>query len=212
MRVYVQRLRLEYEQTIKDLIQEHHEQQAGQDAKLTALRQELAQAFKKHADTTTPLRQKLEESLALHATTLEQLSRIHDDKLHCLELELQAAKAEQLGRADVADQEVQERYRLDLEDIKRTHQQEVEQLLKEHQEEVAAVNANFEVLKNQATEEYEVRFVQDENRCLRYRSEFWRLTLCLSSSFLGRVAETIRFGIGTDQCFACVSARRPKEH
>ncbi|KAF9983371.1 hypothetical protein BGZ75_005167 [Mortierella antarctica] len=155
LKARVERLRIEYEQTIKNLIQEHHEHQAGQDAKLTALRQELAQAFKIHADTTTPLRQKLDESLALHATTVDQLNRIHDDKLHCLELELHAAKAEQLGRADVADQEVQERYRLDLEDIKRTHQQEVEQLLNEHQEEVDAVNANFEVLKKQATEEYE---------------------------------------------------------
>ncbi len=98
----------------------------------------------------------MDESLALHATTLDQLNRIHDDKLHSLELELHAAQAEQMGRADVADQEVQERYRLDLEDIRQTHQKEVEQLLNEHQEEVDAVNANFEMLKKQATDEYEV--------------------------------------------------------
>jgi hypothetical protein len=135
-------------------MQKEQEKKAAQDEKRSSLHQGLEEAIQKH-DEVDALRQKLEETRALHDSTIKELNRIHDDKLHSLEQELNAVRQEKLSRSG-ANAQVQERYRQDLLQIKKTHEQEVAQLLREHQEEVGVLNAQFEEQKAKAVGEFEV--------------------------------------------------------
>lgn len=116
----------------------------------------LEQSIQKQREVNL-LRQKLEEAEALHETTIKELNRIHDDKLLSLEQELGAVRQEKLNRSGLNAQ-VQEKYRQDLVEIKKTHEQEVAQLLRDHQEEVGGIKAQFEGQKAKAVAEYEVRY------------------------------------------------------
>lgn len=116
----------------------------------------LEKSIEKHSEVDL-LRQKLEERKALHDTTIKELNRIHEDKLQSLEQEIRSVRQAKLNRSGLNAQ-VQEKYRQDLEGIKKTHEQEVAQLLREHQEEVDAVKAQFEGQKAKAIAEYEVRY------------------------------------------------------
>lgn len=135
-------------------MQKEDEKKAAKDAERSSLHQVLEKAIQKR-DEADLIRQKLEETKALHESTIKELNRIHDDKLHSLEQELNAVRQEKQSRSG-ANAQVQERYRQDLEQIKKTHAQEVAQLLKEHKEEVGALNAQFEEQKTKAVGEFEV--------------------------------------------------------
>ncbi|KAI7830399.1 hypothetical protein BC939DRAFT_281231 [Gamsiella multidivaricata] len=141
-------MRFEHELKAQELIKKGAENKAANDAELASLQQQLVAAVEKHNDVIV-LREKLEETKALHATTIEELNRIHDDKLQSLESELQMAKQQRLRGSNLSGH-VQ-----DLEEIMETHEQELTRLLKEHQQEIDAVNADFDNQKKQEVEEYE---------------------------------------------------------
>ena len=118
---------------------------------MAALHKELSEYTKKHEEVAE-LRQKLEESQALHSSTLEELNRIHEDKLQSLEIELQAARQERLG----AEDDIKDKYGQDLEVLRLSHQDELTQLLLDHGEEVDALKRLFEEKIEEAKEKVEV--------------------------------------------------------
>jgi hypothetical protein len=147
---------------VKELTQRQIERQTEQDTKLATIRQQLAEHIQRHEEIIR-LGQKLEESKELHSSSLEELNRIHDDKLQCLEMELQSYKQEDHLRPDQLagdKQQVEERYRLDLEEFKKNHQRDLEQLLAEHQDEVDAINAQLDKQLKEELHEHEVTACQ----------------------------------------------------
>ncbi|KAF9919362.1 hypothetical protein BX616_005405 [Lobosporangium transversale] len=155
LRARIQRLRLEHEKRVKELEKVETECKAAYETDVVALQQKLADSTQKYNDVIA-LRKKLADAKALHATTIEELNRIHDDKLHSLELELQAFRQEKPSRVspDVG-KNAQDRYRQDLESIKNANRKELSQLLKQHQDEIDAIKAQFEEEKRQQVQEHE---------------------------------------------------------
>lgn len=135
------------------------EKNAEQVAELTSLHQELSEYTKKYEEVAG-FRQKLEESQALHSSTLEELNRIHEDKLQSLEIELQAARQERLG----AEDDVKEKYGADLEELRLSHQEEVTQLMLDHSYELDRLKKESEDKIEEAKEHAEVRILFDKPR------------------------------------------------
>jgi chromosome segregation ATPase len=144
-------LRLENEEKIRELTERQAEKTAEQEAELTSLHQELSDYTKRYEEVAG-YRQKLEESQALHSSTLEELNRIHEDKLQSLEIELQAARQERLG----AEDEIKDKYGLDLDELRLAHQEELTQQLVEHGEEVEALKKLYEEKIEEARDQAEV--------------------------------------------------------
>lgn len=162
---------MEHENKVKELTQREIERQAEQDAKLTAIRQQLAEHIQRHEEIIL-LGKKLEESKELHSSSLEELNRIHDDKLQSLEMELQTYKQDDHLRPDQLSgdsRQVEERYRLDLEEFKKKHQRDLEQLLTKQQDEVDAINAQLDKqLKEELLEHEVTTCFLFYNSCLRW--------------------------------------------
>lgn len=149
---------MEHENKVKELTQRDNERQKEQGAKLAAIRQQLAEHIQRQEEIIL-LRKKLEESKELHSSSLEELNRIHDDKLQSLEMELQSYKQDDHIRPDQLsgnNQQAEERYRLDLEEFKNNHQRDLEQMLAEHQDEVDAINAQLDKQLKEELLEHEV--------------------------------------------------------
>jgi len=123
-----------------------------QDAEVVSLQKEIETYIQKYNEFAG-FQQKLRDAQALHSATLEELNRIHEDRLQSLEVEIQAARQEQCG----VEVDAQEKFRLDLEQFKAAHKKELGQLLKEHQQEVEAMNADFEKQLKEDVQEHVVR-------------------------------------------------------
>ena len=147
-------MRIENEEKIRELIEKQAERNAEQEAELTSLHQELSDYTKRYEEVAG-YKQKLEESQALHSSSLEELNRIHEDKLQSLEIELQAARQERLG----AEDEIKDKYGQDLEELRLAQQDELTQQLVEHAEEVAALKRLYEEKIEEAKDQAEVLFL-----------------------------------------------------
>lgn len=152
---------MEHEEKIKELNHQQAERNAASEAELTSLHQELEEYSKKYEEVAD-LRQKLEESQALHSSTLEELNRIHEDKLQSLEIELQAARQERFG----AEDDINVKYGQDLEELRLSHQEELTQLLTDHGEEVDALKKLFEQKIEEAKEQVEVGYATSRSLLL----------------------------------------------
>ncbi|KAG0012511.1 hypothetical protein BGZ80_011692 [Entomortierella chlamydospora] len=147
MKARVEQLRMSNERTLKELKQKDAELQEAQDQELASLHVELAESIQKHNDVVL-LRQKLEESRALHSATIEKLNRIHDNKLQCLEVELQSIKRGRLERSG-------EGYFNDLEPIREAHRKELTHLLGEYRKEIEEFKAQSDAQEKQEVDEFQ---------------------------------------------------------
>ncbi|KAI1315086.1 hypothetical protein EDD11_001328 [Mortierella claussenii] len=183
LKARVERLRMEHERRVKELAETETEVKAAHDATLMTLQQQLADATLKQNDVVL-LRQKLDETRALHATTIEELNRIHDDKLQSLEMELQEFKHERpVSTSSGSGHTTQERYHQDLEGIKNTRRKELSQLLKEHQEEIDNIKTDFDRQKKEAAHEYETELRE------RFNSELEQIKASHASLLSSRVGQ-----------------------
>jgi len=147
-------LRVENEEKIQELTDKQAEKTAEQEAELTSLHQELSDYATRYEEVAG-YRQKLEESQALHSSSLEELNRIHEDKLQSLEIELQAARQERMG----AEDDIKDKYGMDLEELRLAHQVELAQQLVEHGEEVEALRKVYEEKIEEARDQAEVEYL-----------------------------------------------------
>ncbi|KAF9350547.1 hypothetical protein BGX26_011281, partial [Mortierella sp. AD094] len=153
LKARVEQLRMSHERMLKELTQKDTELQEAQDLELTSLHVELASSIQKHNEVVL-LRQKLEESRALHSATIEKLNRIHDNKLQCLEVELQSIKRGGLERSSDMGDQAHEGYFYDLEPIKEAHRKELTHLLGEYQKEIGEFKAQSDEQQKQEVDEF----------------------------------------------------------
>ncbi|KAG0331697.1 hypothetical protein BG000_010688 [Podila horticola] len=143
------KLQTDHDAKVLELTRKHDERTLEQDAEVVSLQKEIETYVQKYNEFAG-FQRRLHDAQALHSSTLEELNRIHEDRLQSLEMEIQAARQEQCG----VEGDAQEKFRLDLEQFRAVHKNELDQLLKEHQQEVDAMNADFEKQLKEDVEEH----------------------------------------------------------
>ncbi|KAI8602222.1 hypothetical protein EDD21DRAFT_83872 [Dissophora ornata] len=154
LKARLERLRLEHERRVKDLNHKVAQRQSEKEAELESLHRDLADAIEK-LDEVFVLRKKLDGSRSLHSSNIEELNRIHDDNLQSLELELQVAKQDRVERTGGTGHDAQDKYRQDLEELKRSHEKKLTKLLREHKEELEMIKKQHGEEQKQEIEEHE---------------------------------------------------------
>ncbi|KAG0031801.1 hypothetical protein BGZ81_000571 [Podila clonocystis] len=150
-----QKLQMDHDAKVLELTRKHDERTLEQDAEVVSLQKEIETYIQKYNEFAG-FQQRLHDAQALHSSTLEELNRIHEDRLQSLEVEIQAARQEQCG----VEGDAQEKFRQDLEQFRAVHKKELDQLLKEHQQEVGAMNADFVKQLKEGVQEH-VAEIQD---------------------------------------------------
>lgn len=162
-------MRLEHERRVRELDQEHSRKTFEKDSKLTQLHHDLSALIQQFNEKQT-FRQKFDDARALHARSLQELRRIHEDKLESLGQELEAVKSQ--IRSPVAsrksasgsisskgkkqDAEAVKKHERDLEAMKKDQVQEKKRLRSEHKQEISRVRADLGKELGQAIAEHEV--------------------------------------------------------
>ncbi|KAG0042612.1 hypothetical protein BGZ83_000252 [Gryganskiella cystojenkinii] len=171
LKARIQRLRMEQERKTLELDQLFTKSFLEKDTTRTRLQQDLSSMIRLYNEKFM-FQQKFDDARILHASTLQELRRIHEDKLQCLAQELDEVKRQQKqqqqppknrpsssktgGKPSSANKATGERHRKDLEVLKKSHEKEKSQLLKDHEELVKKAKAAFQKELSEAVAEHEV--------------------------------------------------------
>ncbi|GJJ69944.1 hypothetical protein EMPS_02293 [Entomortierella parvispora] len=170
LKARIQRLRLEHERKTRELDQEHARKTSEKDTELTRLHQDLSALIQQYQEKQI-FRQKFDDARALHARSLQELRRIHEDKLESLGQELEVVKSQirtpatsrkstsgsnsSKGKKQDTEAQAAAQHEKDLVALKKDQSQEKKRLKSEHEKELSRVRADLDKDLERAVTEHQ---------------------------------------------------------